>query len=243
MVIGGGGVGESKLSSRRTRIVDLKATASEVRGRARCWRRAPATRSPRSLPDDTVLVSGGSEDYRGRSDSNILQARLYDAGTEHVRPGRRSAGGPQLPLGVDPAARRPRDVLRLGLALRATRRTPSPASFEQRIEIYTPPYLYRDSRPVAVGAARRRSRGAASATFSVGARLVDQDGAADPAERVDPCDRRRPAVHRPRLDEAEGQGITVTVPKNRNLVQSGWYMLFVTDDQGTPSKAQWVKVP
>lgn len=38
-------------------------------------------------------------------------------------------------------------------------------------------------------------------------------------------------------------GITVTVPKNRNLVESGWYMLFVTDDQGTPSKAQWVKVP
>jgi len=37
--------------------------------------------------------------------------------------------------------------------------------------------------------------------------------------------------------------ITVTVPKNRNLVGSGWYMLFVTDDQGTPSKAQWVKVP
>ncbi|GAA0628858.1 hypothetical protein GCM10009535_00190 [Streptomyces thermocarboxydovorans] len=38
-------------------------------------------------------------------------------------------------------------------------------------------------------------------------------------------------------------GVTVTVPKNRNLVHSGWYMLFVVDDKGTPSKAQWVKVP
>ncbi|CAM5732824.1 hypothetical protein SALBM311S_10661 [Streptomyces alboniger] len=37
------------------------------------------TRYPQAsvLPDDSVLVSGGSEDYRGRGDSNILQARLY----------------------------------------------------------------------------------------------------------------------------------------------------------------------
>ncbi|MER6080223.1 DUF1929 domain-containing protein, partial [Streptomyces sp. NPDC001833] len=40
-----------------------------------------------------------------------------------------------------------------------------------------------------------------------------------------------------------GNRITVTVPQNRNLVPSGWYMIFVDDDQGTPSKAQWVKVP
>ncbi|CAM5444182.1 hypothetical protein STENM223S_04390 [Streptomyces tendae] len=41
----------------------------------------------------------------------------------------------------------------------------------------------------------------------------------------------------------DGDKVTVTVPKNRNLVQSGWYMLFVTDANGTPSKAQWVQVP
>lgn len=41
----------------------------------------------------------------------------------------------------------------------------------------------------------------------------------------------------------DGDQITVTVPKNKNLVQSGWYMLFVTDGDGTPSKAQWVQVP
>lgn len=46
------------------------------------------------------------------------------------------------------------------------------------------------------------------------------------------------------LKEAkDGKGIQVSVPNNRNLVPAGWYMLFVSDDQGTPSKAQWVKVP
>ena len=49
--------------------------------------------------------------------------------------------------------------------------------------------------------------------------------------------RRLPAV------STAGDKVTVTVPKDRNLVQSGWYMLFVDDDQGTPSKAVWVKVP
>jgi hypothetical protein len=41
----------------------------------------------------------------------------------------------------------------------------------------------------------------------------------------------------------DGKGIEVTVSDNRNLVPAGWYMLFVADDQGTPSKALWVRVP
>lgn len=40
----------------------------------------------------------------------------------------------------------------------------------------------------------------------------------------------------------DGGGIQATVPKNRDLVPSGWYMLFVTDDQGAPSTARWVRV-
>ena len=39
----------------------------------------------RVLPDDSVLISGGSQDYRGRSDSNILEARMYDAKTGDMR--------------------------------------------------------------------------------------------------------------------------------------------------------------
>lgn len=35
----------------------------------------------------------------------------------------------------------------------------------------------------------------------------------------------------------------LTVPSNRDLVPAGWYMLFVTDGQGAPSKALWVRVP
>jgi hypothetical protein len=34
----------------------------------------------------------------------------------------------------------------------------------------------------------------------------------------------------------------VDVPKDQALVPPGWYMLFVTDAQGTPSEAKWIKV-
>jgi hypothetical protein len=39
-----------------------------------------------------------------------------------------------------------------------------------------------------------------------------------------------------------GDGIDVKIPERAGLVPSGWYMLFVTDDNGAPSKAHWVHV-
>lgn len=36
--------------------------------------------------------------------------------------------------------------------------------------------------------------------------------------------------------------LSVTVPDDPTLVPPGWYMLFVTDTDGIPSEAKWVKV-
>lgn len=155
MVIGGGGVGESKLSSEKTRIVDLKADDPKfVDGPSL----EKGTRYPQAsiLPDDSVLVSGGSEDYRGRSDSNILQARLYHPDTnsfERVADplvGRNyHSGSILLPDG--------RLMFFGSDSLYADKANTKPGKFEQRIEIYTPPYLYRDSRPDLSGGRRPSS--------------------------------------------------------------------------------------
>ncbi|MGW5428423.1 galactose oxidase-like domain-containing protein [Streptomyces sp. NPDC004059] len=239
MVIGGGGVGESKLSSKRTRLIDLKAKKPVFVDGPELEK---GTRYPQSsvLPDDTVLVSGGSEDYRGRSDSDILQARLYhpdsNSFTRVADPlvGRNyHSGSILLPDGR---------VMFFGSdSLYGDKANTKPGTFEQRIEIYTPPYLYRDARPTLGGGPRTIARGA-SGTFTSDhaaslkkARLIRPSA----STHVTDVDQRSIA-----LDfKTAGNRITVTVPKNRNLVQSGWYMLFVDDDQGTPSKAQWVRVP
>ncbi|MER6088609.1 kelch motif-containing protein [Streptomyces bluensis] len=239
MVIGGGGVGESERSSKKTRIVDLlKDDPKFVDGPSL----EKGTRYPQAsiLPDDTVLISGGSEDYRGRGASDILQARLYDAKNGDMRRvadplvGRNyHSGSILLPDGR---------VMFFGSdSLYADKANTKPGEFEQRIEIYTPPYLYRDARPSLSGGPKTVQRGD-SATFSSQhassirtARLIRPSA----STHVTDVDQKSIA-----LDvKTSGSSVTVTVPKNRNLVQSGWYMLFVTDDQGTPSKAQWVRVP
>ncbi|GAB2953048.1 kelch motif-containing protein [Streptomyces pseudoechinosporeus] len=239
MVIGGGGVGESKQSSKKTRIIDLLADDPKFVDGPDLDK---GTRYPQYsiLPDDSVLVSGGSEDYRGRGDSNILEARLYDAKSNEMKRvadplvGRNyHSGSILLPDGR---------VMVFGSdSLYSDKANTKPGKFEQRIEIYTPPYLYGDAQPTLSGGPKTIERGE-SATFKSehassikSARLIRPSA----STHVTDIDQRSIALDLEKTDD----GIEVTVPKNRNLVQSGWYMLFVTDDQGTPSKAQWVKVP
>ncbi|MFB6958520.1 galactose oxidase-like domain-containing protein [Streptomyces sp. NPDC056309] len=239
MVIGGGGVGESQLASRKTRIIDLKAKNPRFTDGPTLEK---GTRYPQSsvLPDDSILVSGGSEDYRGRGDSNILQARLYDPGTNSFKRvadplvGRNyHAGSILLPDGR---------VMFFGSdSLYGDKANTKPGTFEQRVEIYTPPYLYRDARPSLSGGPRTIARGASGTFASQHAGTIKKVRLIRPSASTHVTDVDQRSIA---LDfTTSGDKITVTVPKGRNLVQSGWYMLFVDDDQGTPSEAQWVKVP
>ncbi|MGW5036948.1 galactose oxidase-like domain-containing protein [Streptomyces parvulus] len=239
MVIGGGGVGESRLSSEKTRIIDLKADDLRfVDGPSM----EKGTRYPQAsvLPDDSVLVSGGSEDYRGRGDSNILQARMYHPATndfERVADplvGRNyHSGSILLPDG--------RLMFFGSDSLYADKANTKPGKFEQRIEIYTPPYLYRDSRPDLSGGPQTIARGDSGTFTSRAASTVKKVRLIRPSASTHVTDVDQRSVA---LDfTADGDRLTVTVPENKNVVQSGWYMMFATDGEGTPSKAQWVRVP
>ncbi|MGX1130933.1 hypothetical protein RKD49_003123 [Streptomyces glaucescens] len=239
MVIGGGGVGESRLSSEKTRIVDLKADRPRfVDGPSM----DKGTRYPQAsvLPDDSVLVSGGSEDYRGRGDSDILEARLYRPESnsfERVADplvGRNyHSGSILLPDG---------SVMFFGSdSLFADKANSKPGKFEQRIEIYRPPYLFRGSRPSLSGGPQTIERGESGTFTSQHASSIKKVRLIRPSASTHVTDVDQRSIA---LDfETSGNKVTVTVPENRNLVQAGWYMLFVDDDQGTPSEAQWVRVP
>jgi hypothetical protein len=116
-----------------------------------------------------------------------------------------------------------------------------PGKFEQRIEIYTPPYLYGGERPDLSGGPRTISRGESGTFTSKAAASIDRVRLIRPSvsTHVTDVDQRSVA-----LDfEVSGDQVSVTVPRNRNLVRSGWYMLFVTDEDGVPSEARWVEVP
>lgn len=76
MVLGGGGVGEAKLATARTAVVDLKGALPGplLDGQAAAGGHYP---SSMLLPDDAVFATGGSADCRGRGASDIRKAQFY----------------------------------------------------------------------------------------------------------------------------------------------------------------------
>ncbi|OEJ26740.1 galactose oxidase [Streptomyces agglomeratus] len=239
MVIGGGGVGESEKSSEKSRLVDLKDPNPRFKDGDSLDQ---GTRYPSAslMPDDSVLITGGSNDYRGRGGSDILQARLYDAKTGKYRRVADPAVGRNYHSGslLLPDGR----VMIFGSdSLYSDKANTRPGVFEQRIEIYTPPYLFRDARPKLTGGPKTVRRGGTATFKSAHAASIKDAKLMRPSAvtHVTDVDQRTVALE---MKKTKG-GISVTVPKNRALVPSGYYMLFVTDDQGTPSEGVWIEVP
>ncbi|GAA0427419.1 kelch motif-containing protein [Streptomyces luteireticuli] len=241
MVLGGGGVGEDKKSTARTRIVDLHMDRPRFKDGPDLYAKA---RYPSSviLPDDTVLTTNGSGDYRGRSNSNILKAEVYDPRTNSSHAvadplvGRNyHSGALLLPDGR---------VMTFGSdSLFRDKDNTMPGVFQQQIDLYTPPYLFRDGRPEIKGTEPQVVKLGGKATYRVAsARPVAKARLIRPGSftHVTNIEQRSIALEMTRNGSSS---VTVTLPKDPSLVPPGWYMLTVVDDQDTPAEAVWVKVP
>ncbi|MEU4897826.1 kelch motif-containing protein [Streptomyces sp. NPDC044780] len=239
MVLGGGGVGEDPKSTAKTRIVDLHDDEPRFRNGPDLYAKV---RYPSSviLPDDTVLTTNGSGDYRGRSDTNVLKAELYDPKTNTARRvadplvGRNyHSGALLLPDGR---------VMTFGSdSLFGDKANTTPGTFQQQIDLYSPPYLFHGSRPELDGTGPRTVKLGAKATYRtadaseiVKMRLIRPGS----FTHVTNVEQRSIALDFRRTKD----GVTVRLPKESSLVPPGWYMLSAVDDRGTPSKAVWVKV-
>ncbi|MFH8784900.1 kelch motif-containing protein [Streptomyces roseoverticillatus] len=240
MVLGGGGVGEDGKATAKTRIVDLHADRPRFRDGPDLYAKA---RYPSSviLPDDTVLTTNGSGDYRGRSDSNVLKAEIYDPADNS----RHAVADPLVGRNYHSGALLLPDgrVMTFGSdSLFGDRANTKPGVFQQQIDLYTPPYLYQKGRPELKDTGPRTVELGGTATYRTDrpqditkARLI-RPGAFTHVTNVE---QRSIALEFSRSAE----GLTVTLPKDPSLVPPGWYMLNVIDGRGVPSPAVWVKVP
>ncbi|MGH3785790.1 MAG: galactose oxidase-like domain-containing protein [Pseudonocardiaceae bacterium] len=237
MVLGGGGVDDSAESTARTDIVDLREAhphfhpGPDLAGPARHL-------SAVILPDDTVLTTGGSRDYRGRGDSNNHTARIYDPTTNSFH----DAAAPEVGRNYHSEALLLPDgrVVTLGSEIDGEGDNSEPGAFEQRIEIYSPPYLHRHSRPELTDGPTVLQRGGVAdfqtpAPSSIATAKLIRPSAVTHTTDVE---QRSVTLDIARKDRA----ISLTVPTQPGLVPSGWYMLFVTDRSNTPSIARWVQV-
>lgn len=240
MILGGGGVGESKKATPRTAVIDLKEKSPAFKDGPDL---PQGTRYLNSviMPDDTVFTSNGSSDYRGRSASNILKAQFYDPKANAFREAAEPAVGRNyhseallLPdgrvatFGSDPLFDDQQNT-KLG-------------HFEQRMEIYTPPQLHKngaerpvlDEGPQQLPADRKVTYRTAHPERIVSARLMRPSAVTHTTD----VEQRSIALELTK----EAKSVTFEVPDDPALVPPGWYMLFATDAAGTPSEARWIKV-
>jgi hypothetical protein len=238
MLLGGGGVGESHRSTARTAVVDLAQQHPHYTDGPDL---PQGTRYLNAVlaPDDSVFTSGGSADYRGKSASDILGAQFYDPARGTFRPAAAPTVGRDyhseallLPDG--------RIAVFGSNPLFADKANTEDAPFEQRIEVYSPPYLYGRTRPelgsgpVEVDRGQSMTFASSSAAGVRTARLMRPSAVTHATD----VEQRSIALDLVRHDRS----VSVTVPQDPSLVPSGWYMLFLTDQRGTPSQARWVHV-
>ncbi|MFE6284461.1 galactose oxidase-like domain-containing protein [Streptomyces sp. NPDC057877] len=240
MILGGGGVGESKKSTPRTAVVDLTKDNPVFEDGPDL---PQGTRYLNSviMPDDSVFTTNGSSDYRGRSASNIFKAQFYDPKANAFR----EAAAPTIGRNYHSEALLLPDgrVATFGSdPLFDDQQNTKLGHFEQRMEVFTPPALHKNAanRPMLADGPRK---------LAPDHRVTYRT---DHPERVATARLMRPSAvtHTTDVEQRsidlpmtkKGKSVTFDVPKDRTLVPPGWYMLFVTDKEGTPSEAKWLHV-
>lgn len=190
------------------------------------------------LPDRTVLVTGGSLKQEDQPLAR-LQAEIFDPATGSWTPVARS----QVPRLYHSTA----VLLPDGRVVAAGGNPEGGAHVqwdedpeeEMRLELYSPPYLFRGPRPTI---------GAVPTEWSYGQTVAipsPQAGRLRWAHLMRPCvtthsfDGSQRLVDLPIASQAAGV-VKAGVPQNRNVAPPGWYMLFVVSQEGVPSVASWI---
>jgi hypothetical protein len=237
-IIGGGGVGYSDTSTGRIDVVDLKRKRPRWRPAARL---PSGTRYPEAVitPDDKVVIAGGSKGYRGEHASDLFECHLYDPRTKRLL----KLASPTVGRDYHSEALLLPDgrIITLGSnPLFSDKADTAPARFEQRIEIFSPPYLYHGSRPRIAGGPRQVDHGQTVLYSTPDADAIASARLLRPSAVTHVTDVQQRSIALKIAKQAGG--VKVTIPASRGLVPPGWYMLFVADRRGTPSVARWIRV-
>jgi hypothetical protein len=225
MVLGGGGPAHA---TNRTDIVNLETAAphyvpgpdlAHARGLHTCV----------ILPDRTVLVSGGG--YRGETRSDAVhEAEIYNPATNSFR-----SAGTQL---VSRLYHSIALLLPDGRVITAGS-NPDRGDDELRLELYHPSYLFRGPRPFIQACPHEWNYGGEVAIHSPQATQIRWVHLIRPMAVTHSDDTSQRLVDLP-IKHRDVCHLHVTVTDNPNLAPPGWYLLFLCDEEGVPSVAEWI---
>jgi PKD repeat protein len=228
MIMGGGNPATST-----TEIIDLSAPTPQ-------WQSGPPMSQARIemnatiLPDGKVLAMGGSVNDEDAATAS-LRADLYDPATNTF-----TAAGSN----VFPRLYHSGSLLLPDATVMLTGGNPARGSYEQRTEIYSPPYLFnsdgtRAARPSITDVSPNAfSYGGTFQVFTSAAASIGSVVLMRPGAQTHAFDMEQRMVG---LSFAAGDGVlNVTAPPNGNIAPPGYYMLFALTSAGVPSVATFV---
>ncbi|MEV4640609.1 galactose oxidase early set domain-containing protein [Actinoplanes sp. NPDC049548] len=240
LTLGGGNIDSNPDASRLTDLIDLKQanpvyqpgpllpTGKLTGGVPQTATQGKMYVSAVLLPDGKVFETGGG--LHNRADP-VYEASMFDPVTNKFTAG----------MATDPVPRTYHSsafLLPDGRVM-AVGNNPGDGSFDMRISVYSPPYLFKGGRPQILTVATRQWAYGSTNQITV-------DGPITRAALIRPeavthsSDPNQRYVDLPMSVSGTTVGLNLT--SNPNLAPPGWYMLFVTGANGVPSVAQWVHV-
>jgi galactose oxidase-like protein len=200
-----------------------------------------------ALPDGGVLETGGSLHPRTE---NVREASIFDPSTNAF-----------TPVVADPVGRDYHSEALLLPDGRVIALGSNPAnpvtgaeSFETRISIYEPPYLFKGSRPAlqlidgeanhleaGVNKTKQWEYGTEHTLGYSSSSPVTKAVLIRPAAVTHSSDPNQREVALPISHDENGE-LTVSLTSNDNIAPPGYYMVFLVNSSGVPSVAQWVHV-
>jgi hypothetical protein len=117
---------------------------------------------------------------------------------------------------------------------------PGDGSFDMRISVYSPPYLFAGARPQINWMASQEWAYGSTQGIAVNAGPIVKAALIRPEAITHSSDPNQRYVDLPMT--VYGNDIGLHVTSNPNIAPPGWYMLFITNANGVPSIAKWVHV-
>ncbi len=230
-------LGGGSPATKSTEVIDLSASPP-------VWVWGPSMTQPRIemnatlLPNGTVLAVGGSTNDEDLSTAS-LSADLFNVNSTTITVS--SAGSNSFPRLYHSI-----ELLLPDATVMVAGGNPARGSYEPHIEIYSPPYLF---SPNGTLATRPTISSVSPGTVGYGATFqVSSPNAGSISSVV--LMRAGSVTHAFDMDQrmvglnytVQGNTLTVTAPPNGNIAPPGYYMLFLLNSSGVPSKASFLQL-
>jgi len=233
VIIFGGG----NPSTATTEVIDMSAASP-------AWNYGPPMAAPRIemnatlLPNGKILTLGGSQVDEDTGSASLV-ADLFDTSTSPVTVG--PAGSNAFPRLYHSVS-----LLLPDATVWVAGGNPQRGNYEQHVEIYSPPYLFKSDGTLAT---RPTITSVTPGVIGYGSTFqVQTPDSASISSVV--LMKNGSTTHAFDMDQrmvglsfsVSGGALTVTGPPNGNIAPPGYYMLFILNNAGVPSVAKFVQV-